>query len=122
MNFKNHHYIDGVVQCKLLQYENVVTIKQSAILVLQARQCDTTIVFMQDGAPSLSTRCMKQVLRRHLDDNRISRHFLTAWSPRSSDLNPCYILLWGYRKAMVYRDPITSSSDIKAIFAVYTRA
>lgn len=69
---------------------------------------------MQDGAPPHIARNVKQVLRRHFSDDRIiSRHFPTAWPPRSPDLNPCDFWLWGYLKAMVYRDPITSLSDLK---------
>ncbi|GFW24449.1 hypothetical protein TNCV_606901 [Trichonephila clavipes] len=37
----------------------------------------------------------------------------TAWPPRSSDLNPSDFWLWGYLKAMVYRDPLTFLSDLK---------
>ncbi|GFW47112.1 uncharacterized protein TNCV_55651 [Trichonephila clavipes] len=55
-----------------------------------SRRCDTTTVFMQDGAPSHIIRCVKQVLRCHFSDDRIIRqHFHTPWPPRSPDLNPC---------------------------------
>ena len=66
-----------------------------------------------DGVP-LIARCVKQVRRRHfVDDKIISRQFPTAWPPRSFDLNPRDFWLWGYLKATVYRDRITSLSDLK---------
>ncbi|GFV74631.1 uncharacterized protein TNCV_5130731 [Trichonephila clavipes] len=37
----------------------------------------------------------------------------TAWPPRSLILNPCDFWLWGYLKAIFYRDPITSLSNLK---------
>ena len=36
-----------------------------------------------------------------------------ACPPRSPDFNPCDIWLWGYLKAMVYRNAITSVSDLR---------
>ncbi|GFX67767.1 uncharacterized protein TNCV_1564681 [Trichonephila clavipes] len=37
----------------------------------------------------------------------------TAWPPGSPDMNICHFWRWGYLKAMVYRDPITSLSGFK---------
>ncbi|GFT91400.1 hypothetical protein TNCV_4285611 [Trichonephila clavipes] len=57
--------------------------------IWKARRCDTTTVFMQDGAPLHIARCAKQVFRHLFGDDRIiSRYFSTVWSPKSPDLNP----------------------------------
>ena len=69
---------------------------------------------MQDGAPPHIVRCVKQLLHRHLVDERIiSRQLPTAWLPRSPDLNTCDFWLLGYLKSMVSRDSITSLSGLK---------
>ncbi|GFV68274.1 uncharacterized protein TNCV_1875561 [Trichonephila clavipes] len=65
-------------------------LEQSVIPPLQERQCDTTTVFMQNGAPPHIARCVKQMFRRHSGDDRIiSRHFPTTCPSRSTDLNLC---------------------------------
>ncbi|GFV60861.1 hypothetical protein TNCV_924751 [Trichonephila clavipes] len=46
-------------------------LEQSIILPFQAWRCDTTTMFMQDGAPPHRASCVKQVLRRHFADDRI---------------------------------------------------
>ncbi|GFV67087.1 hypothetical protein TNCV_1078671 [Trichonephila clavipes] len=56
-----------------------ILLKQFVIAALQERRCDTNTVFMQDGVPPYSARCVKQVLHRHFDDDRIiSERFSTA--------------------------------------------
>ena len=49
--------------------------------------------------------------RRHFGDERI----ISQQSPttRSPDMNRCDFWLWRYLKTMVYRDPISSLSDLK---------
>ncbi|GFT54239.1 uncharacterized protein TNCV_2467491 [Trichonephila clavipes] len=57
---------------------------------LQARQCLSRIIFMQDGAPPFITRCVTDVLKHDFTEERvISRQFRHLWPPRSPDLNPC---------------------------------
>ncbi|GFY13966.1 uncharacterized protein TNCV_1296271 [Trichonephila clavipes] len=54
------------------------------------------------------------MLRRHFGDGKIiSWQFSTAWPPRYPDLNHCEFRPLAYLKAMVYRDLITSPSDLK---------
>lgn len=63
------------------------------------------------GATPHITHCAKRVLRRFISDDAIICHHLpTVWP---LDLNPCDFWLWEYLKDMVYRDPITSVSDLK---------
>ena len=64
------------------QYASLL--QQSIIVVLQARGCDTTSVFMKDGVTPHIICCVKQLLRLHFDDGRIiSQKFPTAWPSKS---------------------------------------
>ena len=48
---------------------------------------------MEDGAPQHIALCVKELIRRYFDDERIiSWHFLASWSPRSPDSNSCVFL------------------------------
>ncbi|GBM91670.1 hypothetical protein AVEN_208547-1 [Araneus ventricosus] len=56
-----------------------------------------------------------QLLNLHFgNDKIISRHFRTAGSPRSPDLNPCDFWLWDYLKYVVYWGPITNLTELKS--------
>ena len=104
----------GNVTCTVTGEWYASLLEQSVILVLQARRCDATTMFLQDGAPLCIARGVNQLLHCHFFDDRIiSLQLLTAWPPRSLDSNPCDIWLRGYLKAMVYRDPITFLSKQK---------
>ncbi|GBN90917.1 hypothetical protein AVEN_239312-1, partial [Araneus ventricosus] len=60
---------------------------------------------MQDGAPPHIAATVKQLLNLHFGNGRIiSRHFLTAWPPRSPDLNPCDFWLWRLTKRCCVRE------------------
>ncbi|PRD21103.1 UNVERIFIED_CONTAM: hypothetical protein NCL1_52770 [Trichonephila clavipes] len=62
------------------------------------------------------------MLHHHfVDDRIISRDFPTAWPPRSPDSNPWDFGLWGYLKATVYHDPITSLFDLKESIECHVR-
>ncbi|GFW23587.1 hypothetical protein TNCV_4091301 [Trichonephila clavipes] len=66
------------------QHMSSAILDQSVNQVLQERRCDTTTAFTQNGAPPHIGLCAKQLLRRHFDVDRIiSRHFSTAWPPRT---------------------------------------
>ncbi|GBL94656.1 hypothetical protein AVEN_83973-1 [Araneus ventricosus] len=70
--------------------------------------------FMQDGASPHIETPVKQLLNLHFGNGRItSRHFPTAWPPRSPDLNPCDFWLWGYLKDVVYGGPIANLAELK---------
>lgn len=92
-------------------------LRNHVIPVLQQRGCVDGIIFMQDGAPPHIANPVKQLLRRHFGNARIiSRHFPTAWPPRSPDLNPCDFWLWGYLKD-VFSAPIANLAELKARIA-----
>ena len=64
--------------------------------------CADRILFMQDGALPRIANPVKQLLKRYFGNTwNISRHFPTAWPPRSPDLNPCELWLWRYLKDVV---------------------
>ncbi|GBL93848.1 hypothetical protein AVEN_153614-1 [Araneus ventricosus] len=72
------------------------------IAALQEREYLETTVF-KDGASPHIAGPVQALLRAHSGDVRvISRSFLTAWPPRSPDLNPCDFWLWGFLKDRVY--------------------
>ncbi|GBM38563.1 hypothetical protein AVEN_71672-1 [Araneus ventricosus] len=64
--------------------------RNQLIPALQQRGCADSTIFMQNGAPPNIATPVKQLLNLHFrNDTFISRHFPTAWPPRSPDLNPC---------------------------------
>ncbi|GFU32537.1 uncharacterized protein TNCV_1148181 [Trichonephila clavipes] len=81
---------------------------------LQARQCLSRIIFMQDGAPPHITRCVKDVLKHHFTEERvISGQFRHLWPPRLPDFNPCDFWLWGHLKQLVSYDQSKTLPDLK---------
>ncbi|GFT87757.1 uncharacterized protein TNCV_4001031 [Trichonephila clavipes] len=80
----------GLVTCSITGQRYASLLRNKIIPDLQARQCLSRIIFMQDGAPLHITRCVKDVLKHHFIEERvISRQFLHLRPPRSPDLNPC---------------------------------
>ena len=56
-----------------------------------------------------------QLFKRHFGNDRIiSRHFLTAWTSRTPDLNQCDFCLWDYLKNVALRISIASLAEMKA--------
>ncbi|GBM11634.1 hypothetical protein AVEN_16948-1 [Araneus ventricosus] len=78
---------------------------------LQQREFVAFTICIQDGAPPHIATLVKQLLNLG-NDRIISRHFSTAWPPRSSDLNPCDFWLWGYLKD-VYGGTIANLAGFK---------
>ncbi|GBO15924.1 hypothetical protein AVEN_120483-1 [Araneus ventricosus] len=104
----------GPVTCTFIatRYESLLL--SYPIPALQQRGCVDSTVFMQDGGPPHIATPVKQLLNLHFGNDRIiSRHFQTAWPPRSPDLNPCDLWLWGYLKDVVYGGPITKTGELK---------
>ena len=82
--------------CDMHHHWYVSLLQQSIIPALQARQCDTTTVFMQNGVPPHIAHCMKQLLCIccHFGDDRIiSLKFPTAWPSKSFDLNDWFLTM-----------------------------
>ncbi|GBM75493.1 hypothetical protein AVEN_183809-1 [Araneus ventricosus] len=94
------------------RYESLL--RNHLVPAMQQRRCVDSTIFMQDGAPPHIATPVKQLLNLHFGIDRIiSRHFPTAWPPRSPDLNPCDFWLWSYLKDVVYGGPIANLADIK---------
>ena len=65
-------------------------LQQPIFLALQARWYDTTIAFIQVEAPSHIGRCLKQLVRHHFGDDKItSLQFRKTRPPRFPDFYPC---------------------------------
>ncbi|GBM42445.1 hypothetical protein AVEN_139882-1 [Araneus ventricosus] len=86
----------GPVTCTVIgtRYESLL--HNQLIPAQQQRGCVDSRICMQDGAPQHIATPVKQLLNLHFGNDRIiSRHFATAWPPRSPDLNPCdFWLSW----------------------------
>ncbi|GFW18470.1 uncharacterized protein TNCV_1184971 [Trichonephila clavipes] len=86
-------------------------------------QCLDSITFTQDGAPPHIGLYVQQFLRQHFTNDRVISHaFLTAWPPRSPDLNPCDFRLWGYLKNLVYRGRLITLADLKDSITLHVRS
>ncbi|GFV86629.1 uncharacterized protein TNCV_4184831 [Trichonephila clavipes] len=99
-----HFHLDGAegpVTCSITGQRYASLLRNKIIPHLQARQCLSRIIFMQDGAPPHITRCVTDVLKHHFTEERvISRQFRHLWPPQSPDLNPCDFWLWGHLKQL----------------------
>ncbi|KFM74594.1 hypothetical protein X975_20604, partial [Stegodyphus mimosarum] len=104
----------GPITCTVTGKRYEALLRNHVLPTLQQRQCVDRTIFMQDGAPPHIATLVKQLLISHFGDDRIiSRHFPTAWPPRSPDLNPCDFWLWGYLKNVVYSGRIANLADLK---------
>ncbi|GFU86465.1 uncharacterized protein TNCV_1418171 [Trichonephila clavipes] len=104
----------GPVTCFITGQRYASLLRNKIIPDMQARQCLSRIIFMQDGAPPHITRCVKDVLKHHFTEERvISRHFRHMWPPRSPDLNPCDLWLWSHLKQLVSCDQPKTLPDLK---------
>ncbi|GFV91679.1 transposable element tc3 transposase [Trichonephila clavipes] len=112
-----HFHLDGAggpVTCSITGQRYESLLRNKIILDLQAHQCLSRIIFMQDGAPPHITRCVTDVLKHHFTEERvISRHFHHLWPPRLLDLNPCDFWLWGHLKPLVSCDQPKTLPDLK---------
>ncbi|GFV86584.1 uncharacterized protein TNCV_4184391 [Trichonephila clavipes] len=104
----------GPVTCSITGQRYASLVRNKIIPDLQARQCLSRIIFMQDGAPPHITRCITDVLKHHFTEERvISRQFRHLWPPRSPDPNPCNFWLWGHLKQLVSCDQPNTLPDLK---------
>ncbi|GFW72219.1 transposable element Tc3 transposase [Trichonephila clavipes] len=60
--------------------------------------------FQQDGATCHTARATIYSLKDTFVDRLISRFRPVNWPPRSCDLTPLDLFLWGYVKSLVYAD------------------
>ena len=67
----------------------------------------------QDGAPCHALLAVRARLNQIFGERVSSLHNNTEWSPRSLDLNPCDIFLWGYLKDKFFRTPLESLNVLR---------
>ncbi|GFX66107.1 transposable element tc3 transposase [Trichonephila clavipes] len=104
----------GPVSCSITGQRYASLLRNKIIPDLQASQCLSRIIFMQDGAPPHITRCVTDVLKHHFTKERVINHqFRHLWPPRSPDLNPCDFWLWGHLKQLVSCDQPKTLPDLK---------
>lgn len=112
----------GPVTCSITGQRYASLLENKIVPDLQARQCLSRTIFMQDGAPPHISRCVTDVLKTHFTEERvISRHFPDPWPPRSPDLNPCDFWLWGSLKHLVSRDNPRTLPDLKDSISQHVR-
>ena len=68
---------------------------------------------MQDGAPPHFSRFVTDVLNERFPDAWIGRGGPIPWPPRSPDLSPLDIFLWGYIKNIVYAEKIRNIQQLQ---------
>ncbi|GFW82231.1 transposable element Tcb2 transposase [Trichonephila clavipes] len=99
-----HFYLDGAggpATCYITGQRYASLLRNKIIPDLQASQCLSRIIFMQDGAPPHIASCVTDVLKHHFTEElAISPQFRHLWPPRSPDLNPCEFWLWGHLKQL----------------------
>ncbi|GFX52827.1 uncharacterized protein TNCV_3720171 [Trichonephila clavipes] len=70
------------VTCSITGQRYASLLRNKIIPDLQARQCLSCIIFMQDGAPPHITRCVTDVLKHYFTEERvISLQFRHLWPP-----------------------------------------
>ncbi|GFU99503.1 uncharacterized protein TNCV_4763641 [Trichonephila clavipes] len=73
---------ESPVTCSITGQRYASLLRNKIFPHLQARQCLSRIIFMQDGAPAHITCCVKDVLKHHFTEKHvISRQFLHLRSP-----------------------------------------
>ncbi|GBM10352.1 hypothetical protein AVEN_131084-1 [Araneus ventricosus] len=90
---------------------------------LQHRQCLTSTIFMQDGAPSHIHRFVKALLLQYFtDESVISRSFSNPWPSRSPDLTSCDFWLWGHLKNLIYHGDVATLNELKNSITLHARS
>jgi len=82
------------------------------------------IIFQQDGAPPHWGSDVRQFLDATFLNRWTGRDGPTPWPPRSPDITPLDLFLWGYVKDKVFSTPVPDITNLKAkitdIFATMT--
>ena len=71
------------------------------------------IWFQQDGATSHTARVTIDLLKGKFGERVISRNGLVEWPPRSCDLTPLDVFLWGHIKSLIYANKPAILDDLK---------
>ncbi|GFU55435.1 uncharacterized protein TNCV_2550231 [Trichonephila clavipes] len=115
-----HFHLDGSVNthnCRIWETDTLrVPPYEFRYTHQKQRSASTSVPFTHNfyGAPPHITRCVKDVLKHHFTEERVtSRQFRHLWPPRSPDLNPCDFWLWDYLKQLVSCDQPKTLPDLK---------
>jgi hypothetical protein len=66
---------------------------------------------MHDGAPAHFDRVVRDHLHERFHERWIGRGGPVSWPPRSPDLPPLDLYLWGHLKTVVYATPVNDAED-----------
>ena len=69
--------------------------------------------FQQDGATSHTARVTIDLLKSKFGESVISRNGRVEWPPRSYDLTPLDLFLWGHIKSLVYANKSATLDHLK---------
>jgi hypothetical protein len=68
--------------------------------------------YMHDGAPAHFSRVVRGVLNNVYHVQWVGRGGPTTWPPRSPDLSPLVLYLWGHVKTLVYVAPVDNEEAL----------
>ncbi|GFT59374.1 uncharacterized protein TNCV_3464041 [Trichonephila clavipes] len=89
-------------------------LRETVVPCLIQRGHISNVTFMQDGATIHTANPVKAFLILTFGEDRIvSRRCRYPWPPRSPDLTPADLWLWGYLKSRVYLSGPSSLSELK---------
>ncbi|KAJ4436560.1 hypothetical protein ANN_16592 [Periplaneta americana] len=71
------------------------------------------IHFLHDGASANFSRTARRYSDVRFPDRWIGRGGPIAWPPRSPDLNPLDLYLWGHLKSLVYSSPVPDLESLR---------
>ena len=71
-------------------------------------------IFLQDGAPPHWGSHVRRFLDATLPKRWIGRDGPTPWPPRTPDITPLDLFLWGYVKGKVFSTPVPDITNLKA--------
>jgi len=74
----------------------------------------TWIIFQQDGAPPHWGSHVHRFLDATFPNRWIGRDGPTPWPPRSPDITPLDVFLWGFVKDKVFSTPVPDITNLKA--------
>ena len=69
--------------------------------------------FQQDGATSHTARVTINLLKGKFGERVFSRNGAVEWAPRSCDLTPLDLYLWGHIKSLFYANKSATLDDLK---------
>ncbi|KFM73496.1 hypothetical protein X975_18609, partial [Stegodyphus mimosarum] len=80
----------------------------------QLEELQPHVFLQQDGAPPHWSTIIRSSLNDHFTGRWIGRGGPVPWPPRSPDITPLDIFLWGFVKDKVYRRRVSNMDDVKA--------